>query len=46
MPRLFFPALSAIALAALLAGCASAPGLSYTVPIQPEGSSGYTEKPG
>jgi len=46
MPKFFFPTLSAIALAALLAGCASAPGLSYTVPIQPEGSSGYTEKPG
>ena len=40
------PALSAIALATLLAGCASAPSLNYTVPAQPEGSSGYTEKPG
>ena len=39
--------LSAIALAALLAGCASGPGnFSYTVPDQPEGASGYTEKPG
>ena len=46
MPKLPLPALSAIALAALLAGCASAPGLNYTVPAQPEGSSGYTEKPG
>lgn len=35
------------ALAALLAGCASAPSqFAYTVPAQPEGSSGYTEKPG
>ncbi len=33
--------------AALLAACASAPSnFSYTVPLQPEGSSGYTEKPG
>ena len=39
--------LSSIALAAVLAGCASAPSnFSYTVPDQPEGSSGYTEKPG
>ena len=39
--------LSGIALAAVLAGCASAPSnFSYTVPDQPEGSSGYTEKPG
>lgn len=35
------------ALAALLAGCASSPSqFAYTVPAQPEGSSGYTEKPG
>ena len=46
MPYRPSPALSAIALAALLAGCASAPSLNYTVPVQPEGSSGYTEKPG
>lgn len=41
--------LSLLAAAALLAGCASAPSspqFSYTVPVQPEGSSGYTEKPG
>ena len=39
--------LSAVALASLLVGCASAPGnFAYTVPDQPEGSSGYTEKPG
>jgi gamma-glutamyltranspeptidase/glutathione hydrolase len=39
--------LTAIVSAALLAACASAPGsFSYTVPDQPEGASGYTEKPG
>ena len=42
--------LTTLAAAALLAACASAPtgpsGFSYTVPDQPEGSSGYTEKPG
>ncbi|MBX3586946.1 MAG: gamma-glutamyltransferase family protein [Ramlibacter sp.] len=39
--------LAALATAALLAACASAPSnFSYTVPLQPEGSSGYTEKPG
>ncbi len=39
--------LSAIALATLLAGCASGPGqFSYTVPDQPEGASGTIEKPG
>ncbi len=33
--------------AALLSACASAPSsFTYTVPLQPEGSSGYTEKPG
>lgn len=33
--------------AALLTACASAPSnFTYTVPLQPEGSSGYTEKPG
>ena len=46
MPQLHTRALSAVAMAALLAGCASAPGLNYTIPIQPEGSSGYAEKPG
>jgi len=36
-----------LALAALLAGCASGPAnFSYTVPDQPEGASGYTDKPG
>ncbi len=39
--------LAPLAIAALLAACASAPSnFSYTVPDQPEGSSGYTEKPG
>ena len=42
-----FP-LAACALAAtlLLSACSSAPPLAYTVPQQPEGASGYTEKPG
>ena len=35
-----------LAAAAWLAGCASTPALHYTVPAQPEGASGYTEKPG
>ena len=40
-------ALTTLAVAALLAACVSAPvNFSYTVPNQPEGSSGYTEKPG
>lgn len=41
-------ALTPISVVALLVACAStAPGnFSYTVPLQPEGSSGYTEKPG
>lgn len=39
--------LRAIALAVLLAGCASGPGpFHYSVPDQPEGASGSTEKPG
>ncbi len=39
--------LSLLASAVLLAGCASKPSqFAYTVPAQPEGSSGYTEKPG
>ncbi len=42
-----FPRLSAVLGATLLvAGCASTPQFSYRVPSQPEGSSGYTEKPG
>lgn len=41
------PALLALAAAALLAACASAPSsFTYTVPQQPEAPSGYTEKPG
>ena len=31
---------------AVLAGCANPPSFNYTPPAQPEGSSGYTEKPG
>jgi len=38
--------LGLLAAAAALAGCAGAPPFSYTVPAQPEGASGYTEKPG
>ena len=39
--------LPALALSTLLAACASAPPrFSYSVPDQPEGSSGYSEKPG
>lgn len=45
------PSLALIALAALLGACASPPSgptgsFSYAVPDQPEGASGYTEKPG
>ncbi len=47
-PRLF--ALSALATAALLAGCASSSHFRYTpppaAPITPEGGSGWTDKPG
>lgn len=38
--------LSAIAIAILLVGCASTAQFNYSVPEQPEGASGYTEKPG
>ena len=39
--------LSGVALACLLASCASSQrDFSYTVPNQPEGASGYSEKPG
>ncbi|MCB2001109.1 MAG: gamma-glutamyltransferase [Rhodoferax sp.] len=42
-----YRALGAIALATLLAACAGGPGnFSYSVPDQPEGASGYAEKPG
>ncbi len=37
---------AAIAAAAVLTACASGPHFDYTVPDQPEGSSGYAEKPG
>ncbi len=47
MKKYFTHPLSSVALAVLLAGCASTPSnFSYTIPDQPEGSSGYTEKPG
>ena len=48
MKPLFAHPLSGFALVILLAGCAAAPpaNFTYTVPNQPEGSSGYTEKPG
>ncbi|MDA8452481.1 gamma-glutamyltransferase family protein [Acidovorax sp. NCPPB 3859] len=39
-------ALALAAAMALLAACSTAPQLAYSVPDQPEGSSGYTEKPG
>ncbi len=44
----FLSPLSGLALAAalLVAGCATAPPFAYSVPAQPEGTSGYTEKPG
>ena len=39
--------LSCLAAVAILAACASAPtDFSYTVPDQPEGASGFTQKPG
>ena len=39
--------LTSVALAALLAACATAPApFVYTAPAQPEGSSGYSPKPG
>ena len=36
----------ALLLLGVLAGCASPPSFNYTASAQPEGSSGYTEKPG
>ncbi len=40
-------ATATLATVVAIAGCASAPSqFAYTVPAQPEGSSGYTEKPG
>ena len=39
--------LTSVALASLLAACATAPvPFVYTAPAQPEGSSGYSPKPG
>lgn len=40
------PLFSTFAVAALLAGCAAPASFNYAVPAQPEGSSGYAEKPG
>jgi gamma-glutamyltranspeptidase/glutathione hydrolase len=40
------PALGILAFAAALAGCASPNSFNYSIPAQPEGSSGYAEKPG
>ena len=40
------PALGILAFAAILAGCASTTSFNYSIPEQPEGSSGYAEKPG
>lgn len=37
---------AALAATLLAAGCATAPTFTYSVPLQPEGGSGYTEKPG
>lgn len=37
---------AALASTLLVAGCATAPPFAYSVPQQPEGASGYTEKPG
>ncbi|MGC1173401.1 gamma-glutamyltransferase [Polaromonas sp.] len=37
---------AALAATLLAAGCATAPPFAYSVPQQPEGGSGYTEKPG
>ena len=46
MEKLRFATLTSVFAAALLAACATAPDFTYTVPEQPEGASGYTEKPG
>ncbi|MBA4327808.1 MAG: gamma-glutamyltransferase [Polaromonas sp.] len=45
-PSSFPLAACALAAAVLLAACSSTPPLAYNVPQQPEGASGYTEKPG
>ena len=48
MQRRLTLSLGALALASLLVSCAFLPAgnFSYTVPVQPEGFTGYTEKPG
>jgi gamma-glutamyltranspeptidase/glutathione hydrolase len=45
-PSAFPLAACALAATLLLAACSSTPPLAYTVPQQPEGASGYTDKPG
>ncbi|WP_395057310.1 gamma-glutamyltransferase [Polaromonas sp.] len=45
-PFAFPLAAGALAATLLLAACSSTPPLAYNVPQQPEGASGYTEKPG
>ncbi len=40
------PLTFALTVAALLTGCTTPAAFNYTVPAQPEGSSGYAEKPG
>ena len=39
-------AFSALVVSTLLAACATSPQWTYVVPLQPEGASGYSEKPG
>lgn len=46
MNKLRFAALVGTFACVMLAACATAPDFAYTVPDQPEGSSGYTDKPG
>ena len=46
IPFLPLNLLAAACAAALLAGCAATPRFAYTIPAQPEGASGLTEKPG
>jgi gamma-glutamyltranspeptidase/glutathione hydrolase len=45
-PPAFPLAACALAASVLLAACSSTPPLAYQVPQQPEGASGYTDKPG
>jgi len=46
-PLLHWRSASALLVAALLSACATQPvSLRYAIPLQPEGSSGYSAKPG